>query len=288
MSRSNISLALDLGKVRIAIPVMLSGLTGYLAGAESIHAAGWWVMLGVLLLSMGASALNQIQERKFDARMPRTMRRPLPSGQLKLAQAWMVTLVLILAGSLVLLYGAGMTSMLLGLMTILWYNGIYTYLKRITAFAVVPGSVVGALPPLIGWAATGLPLWTESSVSLAFFFFIGQIPHFWLIILMIGPQYEQAGYPSLSAIFSQRQISNLTLIWAVSSGITALILPLFGVIRLPYLQWLLLLPVAWIIYVFMRTVKTGLSEATARRGFLYINLFFLFVMMLVIADALIR
>lgn len=279
-----LSLSLRLGKVRIAIPVSLSCLTGYLLAERTMTASGWWAVLGVFLLSMGASALNQMQERSFDARMERTKNRPLPSGQISVLGASLITMAFLLAGSLILLLGAGMISFLLGLLTIVWYNIIYTYLKRVTAFAVVPGSIVGALPPLIGWAASGEPILSQPAISLAFFFFIGQIPHFWLIILMIGPQYAKAGYPSLSSLLSNRQIANLTFIWALATGITALTLPLFQVIRTPILHYILFLSVIWLFYAFLRIARPGMEEVNAKKGFLWINLFFLIIMALVWID----
>ncbi len=74
----------------------------------------------------------------------------------------------------------------LGIFTLLWYNLVYTPLKRITAFAVLPGALIGAMPPLIGWtAAGGNPLDMEI-MAVAFLLFVGQMPHYWLLLLKIG------------------------------------------------------------------------------------------------------
>lgn len=235
---------------------------------------------------MGASALNQVQEVRFDRQMERTRSRPIPSGRISAGFALLIALLLILAGSLILYQGCGWQSMALGLLTILWYNVIYTYLKRITAFAVVPGSVVGALPPLIGWAASGASLMEPAAHSLAVFFFIGQIPHFWLIILSIGKQYEEAGYPSLSAVLSHRQIGRLTLVWVITTGITALFLPFYGSIHSPWLAWVLVAGVVWLIYGFLRMSRPSLEAMSPRKGFIRLNLFVLGVMLLIWADAL--
>ena len=68
---------------------------------------------------------------------------------------------------------------------LIWYNGIYTPLKRKTAFAVVPGSVIGAIPPMVGYVAAGGSALDPQILAFAFFMFMWQIPHFWLLIMKI-------------------------------------------------------------------------------------------------------
>lgn len=276
-----------MGKVRIALPVTLSALTGFVAGQQGWEDRAWILMAGVFVLAMGASALNQVQEFRFDTRMERTRGRPIPSGRIRPLPALLIAIGLIALGSAILFYGSGKLSFFLGLMTIFWYNILYTYLKRLTAFAVVPGSVVGALPPLIGWSASEGNIESTAAISLAVFFFIGQIPHFWLIILSIGKQYEEAGYPSLSSVLSKRQIGGLTLVWIVATGIMALFLPLHETIKTQVMSWVLVLAVVWLFYGFFRMARPSLENINARKGFLKLNLFFLMVMVIVWVDVLI-
>ena len=113
-------------------------------------------------------------------------------------------------GFLVLLLGANLTAALLGMLAVGWYNGIYTPLKRITAFAVVPGAIVGALPPAIGWVAGGQSLGDMRLLALGFFFFMWQIPHFWILTVRCGSDYQAARIPSLTAIFSSAQLARIT------------------------------------------------------------------------------
>jgi protoheme IX farnesyltransferase len=262
----------------------MSSLTGYLAAGGEYASALWYMLGGVFLLAMGASALNQVQEYRYDLKMERTRNRPIPSGRLQPAQALFIALFLLVLGALILLTGCGQLSFLLGVMTIFWYNILYTYLKRVTAFAVVPGSMVGALPPLIGWSATGVEI-GDSAIFLAAFFFIAQIPHFWLIILSIGSQYEAAGYPSLSAILSRKQIGRLTLVWIVATGLVALFLPLFGTLDHKVLTWLLVAGALWMIWGFLKMAGRSLDDVQPRKGFIRLNLFVLLVMVLIWVDA---
>ena len=86
----------------------------------------------------------------------------------------------ILSGSLILYLAANPLALLLGWLALVWYNLVYTFLKRITPHAVIPGSFIGAIPPLIGWVAAGGSLLDFRAWVLALFFFVWQVPHFYL------------------------------------------------------------------------------------------------------------
>jgi protoheme IX farnesyltransferase len=119
-------------------------------------------------------------------------------------------------------------AMVLGLLAIFWYNGLYTYLKRKTAFAVLPGALIGMIPPLLGWVSGGGHLFDPRIWGIAFFFFIWQVPHFWLLSLEVAKDYESAGLPSITKIFSVSQIKRIVFIWFLSTGASCLLIPLFG------------------------------------------------------------
>lgn len=275
----------QLGKVRISIPVAFTTLTGYILSHGSFDRGIILPVLGIFLLASGASALNQIQEMEIDLRMKRTSNRPLPGGRISLMGAWIVTLGFFISGSLALILGPGWLTFLVGFATFIWYNAIYTPLKRITAFAAVPGSVVGALPPLAGWVAGGGLLADEKAYLLGFFFFIGQIPHFWLLLLKFGEQYEDASLPSMTKLLSKIQIKRLTFIWIAAMAVVAFALPVYRVI---FQQWtsysvmgLSVLLVAYFIPLLRNSHKFRVG-----RSFVLINLYYLLVMLIMIADRL--
>ena len=87
--------------------------------------------------------------------MTRTSRRPIPSGKIRPGQALGLALLLILSGEGLLLFTGNTAVPLLGAVAVCWYNVLYTGLKKVSAFAVVPGALVGAIPPVMGWAAGG-------------------------------------------------------------------------------------------------------------------------------------
>ncbi len=188
-----------------------------------------YLLLGTLLLAAGAASLNQYQERDTDALMKRTRERPLPAGEISPSMGLKVALCLIAAGLAILLARAGVAPFLLGAFAVAWYNGVYTHLKKVSPFAVIPGALVGAIPPAMGWAAGGGIFLSPKILLLCSFFFLWQIPHFWLIILRYGEEYEQAGFPSLSEKIGKEGIRRIALVWMVATGVASLAIPLFNV-----------------------------------------------------------
>ena len=117
-------------------------------------------------MAMAASALNEVQERDLDARMERTRLRPIPRGAVSPRAAVLFASALGTLGFLLLRMASDFRPALLGLLAWGWYNGLYTPLKRFSAFAVVPGAVIGALPPAMGWTAAGGDLGVPAMVAL--------------------------------------------------------------------------------------------------------------------------
>jgi protoheme IX farnesyltransferase len=267
----------SLGKLNISISVSLSGIVGYVlfAGRFSLEMTG--PILGIFLLSSGASALNHYQERRYDPLMKRTENRPLPRGLITPVMTLLIAIILLVSGALILAFHS-IPAFILGLLAVFWYNLVYTYLKRITAFAVVPGALIGAIPPMIGWVAAGGPLLAFENLVLAFFFFIGQIPHFWLIILKFGKEYENAGFRSLSQLLNENQIKRLTFIWITSVAISALLFPLSGMIQSVLLTALLILTSILLILGFLDLIYQGMKPFRFARAFFYLNFYFLLVM----------
>src|ERR1035437_4112293 len=162
---------LRLSKLTIMLPVSLTGFTGYFIFNPHFSIKLILVSFGILLMAISASAFNQIQEFDIDSKMERTTDRPIPAGKIKLTHAIIFSICNLVAGMSIIYSGGNLLAALIGLFTIFWYNGIYTYSKRITAFAVVPGALTGALPPLIGWVAAGGGILDKPILFLEFLFF---------------------------------------------------------------------------------------------------------------------
>jgi protoheme IX farnesyltransferase len=279
---------LQLSKLKIMLPVSLTGFTGYFIYNPHVSVNIILVSFGLLLMAISASALNQVQEADLDSKMERTLHRPIPDGRIRIIHAVIFSIFIMLAGiSLIWIFG-NLTASLIGLFTILWYNGVYTYSKRITAFAVVPGSLTGALPPLIGWIAAGGGMLDKQIVFLEFLFFTGQIPHFWLLIIKYGEEYNKAGIPTLTDIFSNEQINRLTFIWVITSVIAALFLCCFEVIRSGTVILILLSASAFIVWRFSSLLKSGANRNTSKKYSILLDSYFLLILLLLIADKIIK
>ncbi len=277
----------ELTKIRITSFVTVTTAFGYIAASGKINFEIIPVLLGVLLLAFGSAALNHYQEKDFDAMMNRTKGRPIPSGRISSANVLKISLILILSGSIILLIGANILALGFGLLNLVWYNFVYTLLKRKTPFAIVPGSLVGAIPPIIGWVAAGASLADPQILIIAFFFFIWQIPHFWLLLLMLDKDYQQAGFPTLTQVFSKDQLSRITFIWIMATAVTGLMIPLFGIVSELWINLGLFVGGALLTWKAFGLLVDSKDFSVFRLNFRYINYFALFVVFLVSIDKLI-
>jgi protoheme IX farnesyltransferase len=284
MKLPSIKVFLELSKVKITVAVALTTITGYLLAGGSLNRYLVLPTLGIFLLACGSSAINHFQERLQDAKMDRTRKRPIPSGKISPAGALIFAFVLAVAGSVILYRGAGMLGMELGLFALIWYNAIYTPLKKKTAFAVVPGAVIGSIPPLVGWVAARGHLGDPRAIIMAFFFFIWQVPHFWLLMLKYGDEYVSAGYPSITQICSARQIKNITFIWVMATVVAVLALPVFNVVDSWVVMGGLLLSSIWLLVEFSRLLLTGDITFSPMKYFMKINYFVLAVIIFLSLD----
>jgi len=231
---------LALCKWKIALFAALSAAGGFFLGRPSFGTTLPLLIAGTFLVACGACALNQYQERGIDARMARTAGRPLPAGRVSPGRALGFSLILIGSGTVILYWTVLPAAALLGVGAVLWYNGVYTWLKARSAFAEFPGALVGAAPPAIGWLASGGNLSDPPLIALCFFYFIWQVPHFLVHRLTFGREYEAIGHPSLTALFSAGQLNRLTFQWLLAAAVSLQLLIVYGLIRSPLVQAALL------------------------------------------------
>jgi protoheme IX farnesyltransferase len=273
--------------MRISLFSSLSAATSSLIARPGPGPEMLPLMLGVFLLACGSSALNQYQERSIDALMPRTRTRPIPSGRISALGALYFSLTLISSGTLTLLLTGSVFAPLLGLAGVLWYNGLYTAMKRETAFAAVPGALVGIIAPAIGWVAGDGSLSDPRLLSLCFFFFMWQVPHFWLLLLNHGEEYEKAGLPSLTGIFARRQLLRIIFIWILATAVSCLFISVAGMIRTPAINYFLFGASLWLIWNGLTLLRRQAGERLTSFTFKRINIYMLLVMALLSVDRLI-
>jgi heme o synthase len=193
-----------LTKPRITWLILMSTGVGYFFGAQK-SMSGWHLLtlvntiLGTGLIASGTAALNQWMEREADAKMRRTQARPLPAGRLDARSALVFAIAISIAGFAELWFGANRLSAAIGLVTLLCYLFVYTPLKRRSPHSTTVGSVPGAMPPLIGFAAASGTL-TWDAWALFAILLLWQFPHFYAIAWMYKEDYARAGIRMLPVV----------------------------------------------------------------------------------------
>jgi len=279
-----IKIYLELGKWPVTSAVSLTTVAGYIlyTGKFTMHML--LPVMGIFLLACGSSAINQIQERGYDIKMERTRNRPLPSGRISLMSAWVVALTYTISGSIIIWFGGNLTALLLGWFSFVWYNLVYTYLKRSTVYAAIPGSLIGSIPPVIGWVSAGGPLLDTQIVMIVLFFFSWQIPHFWLLIIKYGEEYTHAGLPSLHHIKSRGQILRMIYLWIIFTVIFTTLLPLTGLIVTTISKLGIWLTASAMLLTFTQMLISRKEEFHPEYYFRRLNFYMLLAVILIILD----
>jgi protoheme IX farnesyltransferase len=192
---------LDLTKSGIVGFVLVSGLAGY---ALSMAPYAVWdiphfvlTMLALYFFSAGSFAINQAQEWRIDKEMPRTVKRPIPSGRVSAYQASVLGVGFVVLGTTAGLLVNPMVA-ILGLATVVLYNVLYTlYWKKKWAFGAVPGAIPGAMPVVIGYAANSETLLQPEVIYAFMIMFLWQMPHFWSLAIRFKDDYSKGGIPVL-------------------------------------------------------------------------------------------
>ncbi len=192
---------LDLTKSGIVAFVLVSGLAGYALSWPPAQAIDFThlilTILSLYFFSSGSFAINQAQEWHIDVKMPRTQKRPIPSGKVTPAQAYALGTVMVLLG---VCCGFLVSELVvwLGLATVILYNVLYTlWWKRKLAFGAVPGAIPGAMPVVVGYAANTDFIFRPEIIHAFMLMFLWQMPHFWALAIRFKDDYAAGGIPVL-------------------------------------------------------------------------------------------
>lgn len=272
-----------LGRARVSFFAALSATAGFVLIATNLEVQLINIFVGVFSLACGASGLNQYQERATDALMPRTKDRPIPSGRINSRNALLFTMVLIATGLSIIYSGCGPIPTTIGLVALIWYNGVYTALKRKSAFAVIPGALTGALPPAIGWVAAGGHISDPRLLAISLFFAIWQVPHFWLFLMSHGNEYKEAGMPAMTLLLSRAQISRLVFQWLAATAVCGEALCLFGLAKSPSVKYSLIAASIWLVLQGMSFMRNNVDASSV---FGRLNTYIIIVFALLVSDRL--
>lgn len=243
---------LELTKPNILPLVLVATFLGYYLGSMG---KGSWItliitLIGTSLTAGGSGALNHYLERDWDKLMERTRNRPLPSGLIAPQNALHFGIILVLLGSLLLVWRVNTITGFLSLLTAFLYVLVYTPLKRITWLNTSIGAIPGALPIIGGWTAATGEVETGAWILFAIMYF-WQHPHFYAIAWMCKDDYARAGFQMLPVIDPSGRRTILQIFWHLLLMIPVTLLPfLDGMLGGVYAVGVFILSVGFIISAF--------------------------------------
>jgi len=220
-------------KLRLSLTVVLSSLLGYFIAVFKMDAPFSWanlifLFIGGLLVTCAANAFNQILEKEQDSIMKRTQNRPLVKGSFSISFAFFLAISLAVVGFGFLYFGTFPKAAVISLISLVLYAFVYTPSKKYTSFCVFIGAIPGALPPLIGYLAAGMPF-DPIAWYLFIFQFLWQFPHFWAIAWSLHDDYQKVGYQMLPTKDGKTKLAVIImLIYTVITVIVG-VLPYFAV-----------------------------------------------------------
>ena len=274
-------------KFVLSFAVSLSALFAYIMAKGEIGLDMFLATLAVLFVAMGVSTLNQVQEYRSDAKMTRTKNRPIASGRMTPQTGTIIALSLI-ALSMLLIYNLlGLTGVNLFMFAFIWYNAMYTPLKKKSALAVIPGAILGVIPPAIGWLVAGHSLKELEFIAIAAYYFIWQVPHFWLLVMLFHGDYKDGGYPTAMKLFGLSRLQRLTFVWLIFT-IQAGIFLVWTFEVYPVTMLFTALVGLWAFISSFELLKSSFELKDARSVFWKINASFLAIVILLSIDEYIK
>jgi protoheme IX farnesyltransferase len=223
--------------------------------------------IGIGLAASSAAAINHFIDRKADAQMQRTEKRPLPTGGLSTVNVLTFAAVLGISAMLILVFLVNTLTAVLTFLSLFGYAIIYTlYLKRATPQNIVIGGLFGATPPLLGWCAMTGEV-HPYGLLLALIIFVWTPPHFWALAIARREEYAKVNIPMLPVThgpdFTRLQI----LLYTILLLIVTLLPYLTGMSGLIYVGSAILLDIGFIYFAILMMRKK--DNKTAMKTFVY-------------------
>lgn len=246
---------LELTKLKVVVLMLITSLAGMFLATRA--GVSWSVLLfgnlGIGFCAGGAAVVNHVVDRRIDALMARTHKRPLAQGRVEPLPALLFALALALLGMALLLVFTNALTAWLTLASLLGYAVLYTgFLKRATPQNIVIGGLAGAAPPLLGWVAVSGHVSAEP-LLLVLIIFAWTPPHFWALAIHRKEEYAKADIPMLPVTHGERYTKLHILLYTLVLLAVSLLPyaihmsgPLYLacalVLGLRFLQW------AWVLY----------------------------------------
>jgi protoheme IX farnesyltransferase len=276
-----------LNKPIIVLLLLVITYAGMVVGGGEIPSfkLTFWTLSAGALAAGGSSALNQFMDRKVDLSMQRTANRPIPSGRLSPSEGLALGIAEVILSFFLYATFVNILSAILAMAGMIYYVFIYSFwLKHATVQNIVIGGGAGAIPPLVGWAATTGSL-NVPSLFLFALVFLWTPPHFWALAIVRKNDYARANIPMLPVIKGEKYTRLRILIYTIELVVLTLIMPLFGVGGSVYLISASLLGI-WILYSAWR-VFTVEGNKVAHKMYRYSSMYLAFIFLALVIDVLV-
>ncbi len=273
---------LELCKPRVVMLMLLTVLVGMFLAAPGVVPFVTVVvtLLGIGLCAGSAAAINHLVDKRIDALMARTKKRPVARGQISVVQASWFALIMGIAGLAILTLWVNTLTACLTFLTLIGYAGIYTgYLKRATSQNIVIGGLAGAAPPLLGWTAVTNQL-DPQALLLVLIIFTWTPPHFWALAIYRFEDYRNAEIPMLPVIYGIRHTKLHVLLYTILLLVVSILPFLVGMSGVIYLVGAVLLGVRfmyWAVRLYCRE-EAVIAMRTFRFSIVYLMLLFVFLL----------
>jgi protoheme IX farnesyltransferase len=228
---------LELCKPKVVLLLVFTAIVGMLLSTPGMVPITEFVFgtVGIGLASASAAAINHIIDHRVDALMARTKNRPLPKGNLSVAQCLVFALSIGVLSMVLLVMWVNVLTAVLTFLSLIGYAVIYTlFLKRATPQNIVIGGAAGAMPPVLGWAAITGDV-TAESLLLFLIIFTWTPPHFWALAIHRKSDYAKVDIPMLPVTHGEKYTRLHVLLYTVLMVLVTILPYLIGMTGILYL-----------------------------------------------------
>ena len=268
----------ELTKPKVSLLIVFTAIVGMVLASPGMVPLQALLLgsVGIAMASGSAAAFNHVIDRRIDAQMARTRRRPLPTGHLRQPQAVAFAMALGAGSMLVLWLGVNPLTAILSAGSLIGYAMVYTvWLKRATPQNIVIGGAAGAAPPILGWVAVTNHV-DAQSLLLFLIIFTWTPPHFWALAIARRDDYAKVGIPMLPVTHGIPYTRLQILLYTILMVLATLLPYLTGMSGFIYLAAATLLNARFLYYVLelRRGLKPDFPIRTFRFSITYLMLLF--------------
>jgi protoheme IX farnesyltransferase len=269
----------EIGKPKVVALIVFTAIVGMFLAVPGMPPLDAFIYgsIGIGLAASSAAAINHVVDRRFDEKMARTMKRPIPTGHLTARQALAYAGVIGVASMLLLWFLVNPLTAMLTFASLIGYAVLYTvWLKHVTPQNIVIGGAAGAAPPVLGWTAiTGSV--DPHALLLFLIIFAWTPPHFWALAIARRDDYAKAGIPMLPVAYGVAFTRLHILLYTILLFIATLLPYLTGMSGLLYLAVAVILGVIFTRYALQLRrddAPTHLPMTVFRYSITYLMLLF--------------